>query len=420
MHLRSKGCLVPTEERKIPRDELYELVWSEALVTLAPKLGLSDVGLAKACRRLEVPIPWRGYWQKKEAGHKVKRTPLPRQTQRNGTPHELLIRPKRTAASNPEPDDDSPVAVQRRYEADPQRAIVVPDELVSPHPLVALTIKAMRGAKVDEYGLIAPRLGGCLDVRTSIAQADRAMRIMDALIRACEARAWPFLVERRSDPHRSDREPPKYCTVVVVHGQRIELLLQETTTRKLRPEADKIGRFGRDREYMWEPSGNLSLGADGRGVGARSSWSDGRKQRVETILNTLMVDLVVLAGALKRHQEELEARRRQWEEARRREDEAEARRRALAARDRTLDQFVAQFERAGRIRRYVEAIQSLPDIALIRDRNPSVAEWIDWCAARADEIDPVQPTLRMPSSILTPQDEDFRRGDRDDSLHTED
>jgi hypothetical protein len=59
------------------RSELYEEVWSAPMTRLAKQLGISDVGLAKACRRHDVPAPPRGYWAKLAAGHKPPRTPLP-------------------------------------------------------------------------------------------------------------------------------------------------------------------------------------------------------------------------------------------------------------------------------------------------------------------------------------------------------
>ena len=43
--------------------------------TLAAKYGISDVGLAKACRKLRVPLPGRGYWAKKAAGKKLPKRP---------------------------------------------------------------------------------------------------------------------------------------------------------------------------------------------------------------------------------------------------------------------------------------------------------------------------------------------------------
>src|SRR5437016_10508873 len=59
------------------RQELYDLVWSEPMRTLAGKYGISGRGLAKACAAGNVPVPERGYWNKLQAGHKVSKTPLP-------------------------------------------------------------------------------------------------------------------------------------------------------------------------------------------------------------------------------------------------------------------------------------------------------------------------------------------------------
>lgn len=59
------------------RSELYAKVWSTPMTHLAAELGISDVGLAKACRRHAVPAPARGYWAKLRAGHKLVQTPLP-------------------------------------------------------------------------------------------------------------------------------------------------------------------------------------------------------------------------------------------------------------------------------------------------------------------------------------------------------
>ena len=46
------------------REELYEQVWSEPMIKLAPKYDLSDNGLRKICKKLNVPLPPQGYWVK--------------------------------------------------------------------------------------------------------------------------------------------------------------------------------------------------------------------------------------------------------------------------------------------------------------------------------------------------------------------
>ena len=65
-----------TEAVRLTREELYRQVWQTPIVKLAAELGLSDVGLAKICERLDVPRPPRGYWQKRANGKRVYRPTL--------------------------------------------------------------------------------------------------------------------------------------------------------------------------------------------------------------------------------------------------------------------------------------------------------------------------------------------------------
>ena len=60
----------------LKRKELYELVWSEPLIKLSKKFGLSDNGLRKICKRHNIPVPGIGYWAKKAAGQQLKKIPL--------------------------------------------------------------------------------------------------------------------------------------------------------------------------------------------------------------------------------------------------------------------------------------------------------------------------------------------------------
>jgi hypothetical protein len=49
------------ESQRVTREELYDRVWSTLMIQLATEFGISDVGLAKICKRLNVPVPHRGY-----------------------------------------------------------------------------------------------------------------------------------------------------------------------------------------------------------------------------------------------------------------------------------------------------------------------------------------------------------------------
>src|SRR3546814_16570117 len=64
-------------EQRFRRQALYDLVWAEPLVTLAPKLGITGTALAKICRRHAIPVPGRGHWANLKADKASPRFPLP-------------------------------------------------------------------------------------------------------------------------------------------------------------------------------------------------------------------------------------------------------------------------------------------------------------------------------------------------------
>lgn len=66
-----------TKQVPMDRTTLFERVWSVPVEKLAMEWGLSGRGLAKACSRLRIPVPPRGYWARREVGQRVSRPRLP-------------------------------------------------------------------------------------------------------------------------------------------------------------------------------------------------------------------------------------------------------------------------------------------------------------------------------------------------------
>ena len=66
---------MPPNHLTLTRQSLYDLVWSTPMSTLALDFGITDVGLAKRCRAVDVPIPYRGYWARVAAGQSLAKTP---------------------------------------------------------------------------------------------------------------------------------------------------------------------------------------------------------------------------------------------------------------------------------------------------------------------------------------------------------
>lgn len=204
---------------RLSREPLYELIWSRPMSEAAKQYGLSDVGLAKICRRLNIPIPGRGYWAKKEAGHAPPRPPLP--AIGKGEQSEAVI--TRQELPPPEPAQLSEAERLIAFENAPENRITVDPTQHIQHPLVARTEKSLRAAKRDETGLIRPRAKGCLDVQIAPASIDRAARILDALAQALEARGVPLVVGADDPGSR-----------VTMLGVSHEIALEESTDRKVR------------------------------------------------------------------------------------------------------------------------------------------------------------------------------------------
>ena len=59
---------MPKTTRTITRKQLYEKVWSTPMTAISKEYGLSDVGMAKLCKRHDIPRPPRGYWAQVQHG----------------------------------------------------------------------------------------------------------------------------------------------------------------------------------------------------------------------------------------------------------------------------------------------------------------------------------------------------------------
>lgn len=303
---------VANDTLTLTREELYEQVWSEPMWTLAPRLGLSDVGLAKTCRRMKIPVPGRGYWAKKQAGYALRRTNLPKLSvavaAALGTVSIRSVAAKRAAR-------------ERRASLVEQEhpTIVVADVLTDPHPLVAHTIKSLRRLKPNREGVL-PRTVTVdyLDVRVTLDTVDRAMLILDALIKALDERDVEISIDVQSKTT---------STRAHVLGEMIPFHIDEHL-EQIEVEEQKRPRH----QHEWTPtpekrtvgSGELGFYID---VGwlhqeagsIRKSWRDGNKQRLEDLLSKIVTGLFEAAKALKLDREVREEQERRWQEQRRRE-----------------------------------------------------------------------------------------------------
>ena len=56
----SKDKLINTYDR----ETLYKEIWSEPIIKVAQRYGVSDVAIHKICKAMDIPKPPAGYWRK--------------------------------------------------------------------------------------------------------------------------------------------------------------------------------------------------------------------------------------------------------------------------------------------------------------------------------------------------------------------
>ena len=264
---------MPRERTTLPREELYQQVWTDPIVHVASRLGLSGGGLGKLCARYDVPVPPRGWWATKQHGHAVRRIPLP---SRGGTATAIVFHP-----GDIEPQLSEPPEMER--EKDPQWLITVPDDLTISHPLVKQAGAAARKASrevqknrvvrwQDRYQakLVKPGAGH-LDVAVSKASLPRASRIMQALLAAFDRRGFAIRVTEKNE------------TFVTVWGEAFQIALVERLKQVTVKQT-----YGTRVDL--EPSGRLMLriGSSYHNAGT----SDSALRPLEGSLNRFVLNLV--------------------------------------------------------------------------------------------------------------------------------
>lgn len=253
----------------LTREELFAQVWGEPMLQLAPRYGLSDVGLAKICREMRIPLPWRGYWQKKAAGQKVgppTLRPLP-----PGSPAHLaqvtLVPTRPRLGELPRADG---AESDRGSSAPPAERIVVPERLIRPHPLVEQARVVLQRAKADDRGILYAWPKHHLDIRVTRASLDRALRIMDTLVKALEARGCRVSI----------RSGPQTGTVVKVGDDEVPIRLDERTKRVEKPS--KPGDW-LSKRYEFLATGKLAIQIEQWVRGNfQQTWADGKEQQLSS------------------------------------------------------------------------------------------------------------------------------------------
>lgn len=381
------------EWKRYDRQQLHDDVWSTPVSRLTKHYGLSDAGLKKLCSRLQIKTPPRGYWAKLRAGKKVPAKPL--LTEYSGSPLNLnvLVRKRKQGYLSPSADMDSRLATVVHRESEPANKILVPARLHNPHPFVKITQSALAEAPLDQREQPATS-GRLIHLKVSKPMQARALRVANTLLKAVEKRGYETLLDDRG-------------VALVFHGLKYHFELYETCSRVKyeMTEADERRRQRGQYVFMptWTfvPSGVLALQTRG-GYGPKVM--DGKRKRVEDLLNAFLIRVATDGVADLRRNEAFELREAEfvqkhqaWKTSKERQDKEKEKLDEL-------EQEALRWSRAVRLRDYMKAVS---DKLNETEKNPTEkCDLIEWGNAKANWLDPL---IAQADEILDEQLEEPQR-----------
>ena len=371
------------------RETLYQEVWEQPVTKVAEKYGVSDVMIRKVCIALNVPLPPRGYWAKKQAGQKLEKTPLP------VTADRTEIAGRRTNQQT-EPAPAEGTMDRLAFLSDEERnrllqtalALQASPEVKRLHPILQQHKAAFHAWgkqhprdpyadwKRDSYGgrpKDEPALWECVSEET----LPRVYGILDPLYRA---------VERLGGSVQKD-------LTMTICGEHVALGITEgrdkTAHVLTKSEQKELEQYERDklrRSYVWEPkfrkydyipNGKLRISAYGD-----SFFRDTKTTGVEERIGEILLALYMESERVRIEREKREEAQRKAEEERRKKELRRQRYNDEIDRLDTLLNEASDFQIACKIRAYVASVASKSDL------SDAEKEWIAWATAKADWYDP--------------------------------
>ena len=378
------------EDIIITREELYKEVWSTPVMQLAKKYNISDVGLAKICKKMEIPRPGRGFWAKAESGARMQMQPL-KPLSSKGRAYVILNRSMQLQA---EMDRNPQIIKTVEFEKQPENRIEITEKLQKPHPLVLESKRLLSDAEIKNGRLaLAP---SCLDVRIGKRALPRTMLVMDAIVKAAEQRGYTVAVDIRNGKNATFAASGKDRVFFYIEEAMQSVPHVETTTeRKERLRLERLPYTERINERLdfyasvarsdYKPQGILSLKFDHYSPHyVQRSWTDGKLQRVEGCLNNFFISLQKIMDYQRNQRIERERAEQEAREAAERQRIHEEKLRAEKAKVKQLKTELEGWETSNRIRNYIAALR-----AAGCEYNPDRAEFLTWAERYADHLDPM-------------------------------
>ena len=380
---------------ELTREELFKQVWERPMTKVAADYGISDVALKKICDKHRVPVPGRGYWAKKAAGKKVKQAHF----RAVSDPNINRVVIYGSAVHSLAPKVKQAMETAKKREKRKENKVEVTAYSGELHYAVERVGKKLEKAKPDEGGIVSVYGQSLFSVHVGANSVSRVITFLNAFVVAAEERGYRPIKGERSLVIQVDGEPLAFSVVeqtrCVKHTPtELELVAVEKWEKRQSRRTrnwDYIDWTPRPTipEWDYEPSGKLQVRIDEHSYdGIRRMFGDGKTQRIEDLINAILVGLATCAAAIKAKREEDERRRIEHEVAARRRQEQQRRDALERKRIEALSSDLERWQKRCEILDYVAAVEAKLDAADYENPD-AIKEWTEWAKDYAEKIDPI-------------------------------
>lgn len=340
------------EPVKLSREQLYELVWESPLSNIIKTLPVTLQQLKEICNDMEVQLPPNGYWTKLRFGKTENRIGL--SIDYSGESFAILGQ----SIDSAEILITDKELFQERIKKEVEPLLKVPRQLIDPDPRIVRAQRILTEVSPYRRDEAMRSCYGELDISVSKSNIDRALRIMDTLVKCFNARGYRTI--------QNDRFTTVYIREV---SQRISL----------REITKKVPGKNKWPEYDFEPTGVLAIK-----VGYIGEWKDGRLPIEE--------QLSKIIAKMEWHTEELHSI---WAENKRQKDERDAiARKKREEKQRKIDELerfknllqeAERWQKSTLLRDYIRAAEADESLGVPIEQKK---EWLNWATRKADWYDP--------------------------------
>ena len=350
-------------DKTLSRKDLYNLVWSKPLTTLAEEFSYSDNGLRKICKKHNIPLPKAGYWMKVKHNKKVTIIDLPKGDDTTN----IQLNAKDAINENSMHPNSARAIIKNEIENNKQLKLTVPDKLKNLDQLIKeakADLKDKKPSLWHNHQNLIHTSPGIISIAISKSNIARALLFMDTLIK---------LIKKRGHKIKIDNG-----TYIVINEEELKVRLKEFTKRIKIEESNSSW----DR-YEFIPSGELSFRVESY---PEKIWRDGKTSSIELQLSRILSTLELRAKKQKEQRIENEIQHQLYQAQRAKEEAYKLLKEEELANFNNLFQSATRWHKSQYIRNYINEFK----VHAIKTNTLDKAktEWINWAREKADWYDP--------------------------------